>query len=633
MNVGTGERWRERDIPAALDRLSKADRLIGHNVMRYDLPMLEKVYGWSPPPWVKIADTKVIARLIFPNVMETDGGLIKTGRMPPGDKYRGSHSIAAWGYRLGVPKLFEDITDWSEWTPDMEDRCASDVEVNLALWDRLHADEYSQDAVELEHRIELLVWRMETAGVPFNERRAGALQSVLLERRAEVEPRLVAQFGSWLQPVSPNPEKSTIKPKRTGRRQVILPDGSVTREQYWSDVPYTKLKRATFNPKSHQHIEKQLRKLGWVPTEFTPSGQAKMDENVINAVVERYPEMEGLGQLVMINKRLSQLVEGDQALLKNVQADGRIHAAINPMGTQTGRASHYHPNLSQVPGMDSPYGPEFRECFEMPPGWALVGADQSGLEGRGLSHYLAAFDGGAYWKVFSSGDPHWYSARALGFVGPTEERDKHSTIHTIVRQGGKRFYYAYIYGAMEFKCGEIILETAAAARAAGDDKLYRRYFGTSQDPKGDKLLWGVGKDARETFARGILGLDRLVEIATGQVRQFGALRGLDGRIIPARALHSALNYLIQNSGAVICKRWGVEAYDEIERRGYRHGWDGDFVFCLWSHDEYQVAARAGLENEIGEILVQKAKEAGEHYKFRVPLDSEYSVGRTWADTH
>ena len=40
--------------------------------------------------------------------------------------------------------------------------------------------------------------------------------------------------------------------------------------------------------------------------------------------------------------------------------------------------------------------------------------------------------------------------------------------------------------------------------------------------------------------------------------------------------------------------------------------------------------RPEIAEQVGEILVRHAKEPGEFYGFRVPLDAEYKVGRSWA---
>ena len=56
----------------------------------------------------------------------------------PLSKY-GSHSLEAYGYRLGEYKgQFGKTTDWSEWSPEMEDYCAQDVQVTTKLCDHFH---------------------------------------------------------------------------------------------------------------------------------------------------------------------------------------------------------------------------------------------------------------------------------------------------------------------------------------------------------------------------------------------------------------------------------------------------------------------------------------------------------------
>jgi hypothetical protein len=60
----------------------------------------------------------------------------------------------------------------------------------------------------------------------------------------------------------------------------------------------------------------------------------------------------------------------------------------------------------------------------------------------------------------------------------------------------------------------------------------------------------------------------------------GWLKGIDGRKVPVKSAHSALNYRLASQEAVICKRWGCDWEDELLARGLKHGWDGDFRFRL-----------------------------------------------------
>ena len=51
----------------------------------------------------------------------------------------GRHSLESYGYRLGEYKgEFGKTSDWSEWSQEMEDYCAQDVEVTKKLCDHFH---------------------------------------------------------------------------------------------------------------------------------------------------------------------------------------------------------------------------------------------------------------------------------------------------------------------------------------------------------------------------------------------------------------------------------------------------------------------------------------------------------------
>lgn len=221
----------------------------------------------------------------------------------------------------------------------------------------------------------------------------------------------------------------------------------------------------------------------------------------------------------------------------------------------------------------------------------------------------------------------------MGLVPSETKRDKENQLHTIVREdGSKRVIYSYIYGAGDEKVGTIIYECLLnASKNGGDDGvlLYSKFF-----PKGvsTSSLKRVGRGIRDSFANRIAGFNKLKSLISKQVGNKGRIKGLDGRLTPIRSDHSALNFMIQSAGAIICKRWLADAYDECCAR-FKEGWDGDFCFVLWVHDEIQVCCRKEIADQIGEILVRCARKAGEDYGFRVPLDSKYSIGSSWADTH
>ena len=119
------------------------------------------------------------------------------------------------------------------------------------------------------------------------------------------------------------------------------------------------------------------------------------------------------------------------------------------------------------------------------------------------------------------------------------------------------------------------------------------------------------KRLRETIKETLKGRDHLI--------------GLDGRKIPIRSNHSALNALLQSAGAVVMKRATIRA------NLYCEGLDVHQVAHV--HDEIQYEAVEKDAQEVGNLAVCAIRDAGKDVDFRCPLDGEYKIGRTWAETH
>ena len=99
-----------------------------------------------------------------------------------------------------------------------------------------------------------------------------------------------------------------------------------------------------------------------------------------------------------------------------------------------------------------------------------------------------------------------------------------------------------------------------------------------------------------------------------------------------RSIHSALNTLLQSTGALICKQWIVRIEERLINLGLNHG--DDFQFMAYVHDEAQIGCRT---SEIAEIVVREAQAAmrdtQDIFKFRVQLDTEGKIGQSWYDCH
>ena len=119
-----------RAITTAISHLEVADTVVGHNIIGYDLPLIKKLYPYFTYPPV-IVDTLLLSRLYHPNLYDIDKKQ-EWKDMPT--KLYGSHSLEAYGYRLGLYKGdFGKDTDWKEWSQEMQDYCIQDVKVTEKL--------------------------------------------------------------------------------------------------------------------------------------------------------------------------------------------------------------------------------------------------------------------------------------------------------------------------------------------------------------------------------------------------------------------------------------------------------------------------------------------------------------------
>lgn len=655
--TGETRKYRPDDVLAYIKALeaeaAKPDGLIVfHNGIKYDHPALDilkrKLTGKRLNiPRQRIFDTLVASRLVFANLKDTDGALLRSGKLP--GKMFGSHALKAWGYRLGVLKgtYGEQENAWEHFSEEMLDYCVQDVEVTKLLLQKLMADAHyftsgdalGMQAVRLEHQAAWTLAQMERNGFPFDQKGAEKLFVELAGRRSELLMKLIRTFGSWYAPKGGNEEfrhPKTGKPLSKYPRVKYPKVGGVwvgegkkkrkDKRETFEGAPYTPIEHVTFNPASRPHLIKVLKDAGWVPTEFTDNGAAKVDDEVLEGVTVDDPiaqaSIELVREYLMIQKRIGQLAEGDNAWMRMVAEDGCIHGSVNPNGAVTGRATHAFPNMAQVPSGTAPYGPECRALFGAKyKGWVQVGIDASGLELRCLGHFGAPFDGGAYIETVLNGDIHWVNGIAAG-ICPDEPRDKHSEYHEARRAIAKTFIYAFLYGAGDAKVGGFV---------GGDKKRGKELKNSFLD--NTPAISGLRDALEEQLLKSQTWNPALKKFDIKWKRRW--IRGLDGRKVHVRSPHSALNTLLQSAGALICKAWIVELERILtEECGLVHGWDGDFAYLAWVHDEVQVAAKDMATAELIVEMGQKAmRNVQQQFNFRCQLDTEGKIGGSWKDCH
>ncbi len=568
-------------IEAGLDLLARADRLIGANIVKYDVPVLEKLYGFRKPI-ENLSDTLISTRLIYADLKEQD--FVKKPAELPSNLY-GRHSLEAWGYRLGEKKgEFGKTSDWKTFSPEMLEYCIQDVKVTKKLWDHIVSKNYSEQALRLEHDFAYVIAKQERHGFAFDRDAAVKLYSKLGKRRAELDADIQKVFPGWDLEMKSNigwtdgdktfATKAEAKAIGMGSKQVAA-----------LEKLGHKIKHIPFNPSSRDHIARALIEThGWKPLGFTPDGKPTVDEEVLSALP--YPEAKLLNESFMLEKRIGQLAEGKAAWLK-LEKNGRIHGDVNTNGTVTGRCSHSKPNMAQIPAVHVPFGKDCRALFTASDSvHSLIGVDFSSLELRCLSHFMHPYDEGRYGTIVCSGDIHTENQLAAGL--PT-------------RDNAKTFIYGFLYGAGDAKIGSIV----------------------GKDAK-------EGKKLREQFLRKVPALRRLREDVVTAARR-GYLIGLDGRRLAIRSEHAALNTLLQSAGALLSKIGTVILYQRLTDMGLK--WGSDWAQVIHVHDECQIEGKTEYAETIGKEAVKAFEEAGRYFKFNCPITGTYKIGRNWAETH
>ena len=549
------------NLTKSLQLLNKATLLIGHNIQGFDLPALKKYFNFNYTG--EILDTLLCSRLIYTNRQELD---FQIKDVPP--KLIGRHSLESWGYRLGLRKGdFQEFNTFDEWTLDMQDYCERDVEVTYKLYQQIIATNYSKEAIELEHKFAHWIRKQERFGVYFDESSAENLLSILTKRRLQLEENLAVVFPDWEQ------SQGYKRYKRDNKKKGIK-----------AGVPVRIFKIVKFNPNSRDHIANRLQTLGWKPKHFTSTGKPEVSEKILKSL--EYPEAKVIAEYLMIQKRLGQLSDGEQAYLKLTKR-GKIYGQVNTNGAVTGRCTHFNPNLAQVCSSDLPYGKELRSLFTANADMVMCGVDFSGLELRVLSHYLGVYDNGYFQKQLLEDDIHSQNQKSLGLSS---------------RSKAKTFIYAYIYGGGNKKLGEIL-----------------------------NVSYDEAKRIRETFEKKLPALKTLKDAVVSKYRRTGFVNGLDKRKLMCRAEHSSLNTLVQSAGSLLVKQGTIILNDELHKAGFV--WGKDYAQVLHIHDEIQFVVSKDKLEKFKEITKSIFKKTQDHFNFRCPLDGEIKVGQNWSDTH
>jgi len=433
------------EAASLLPLLDRADKIVAHNLIGYDAPTLNRLWK-TKIGLTKAIDTLILSRLLNPSL-------------------EGGHSLDAWGKRLGKKKIDYSRIYWrlrgerkydkTSMAPFNEPNmallhryCKRDVEVLVMLHKHLEAElaekKFSDQSVQLEHRVAAIIQKQVENGFTFDVQKAQILNAELSSKMATIEGELQDVFP---------PIVTERYSEKTGKR--------------------LKDKVEVFNLSSRKQIAERLMAAGVKLSARTDKGNFIIDEKVLETIES--PQAKMLTEYLILQKTTG-LLKGWFEAVK----EGKMHGGVNTNGAVTGRMTHSKPNMAQVPKKKHKYGEECRDCFMAKEDWVLVGADAAGLELRMLAHYMRDDD---YTKELLNGDIHTKNQEAAGLP----DRDK-----------AKTFIYAYLYGAGDAKIGSII-----GGNASDGKEIKARFL--SQTPALARLQSKVAEQASSGWVPGLDG--------------------------------------------------------------------------------------------------------------------------------
>ena len=576
------------------DLLLNENVLVGHNITRYDIPLLNKLLG------IKIK-AKLYDTLAMSWVINTD---------------RPKHGLESFGEDFGIPKPV--VTDWE--SQDIQvyiHRCEEDVKINWMLWSNLiqrfmlvykskeNLDKYLRYLsfkMQCAFKAEFYGWKLD------KDLAQDCVDKLELQQKEKID------------------ELKTVMPMRTLFRKKTKPkvmhkkDGTLSKQgEEWQALLLDNMHPSYYvgeievvkgveepNPKSSDQVKSWLRSLGWKPCTYKydkdKDGQEKKIPQVrknghltesVKLLIQTNPHVEVLDGLTVIQHRLG-IFKG----FLECEVDGFVQAGIEGL-TNTLRFKHRKP-LCNLPGIDKPWGNEVRGCLVAPEeDSVLCGADMTSLEDTTKRHYMKPYDPQYVKEMSQDGfDPHLDLARHAGAV-TQEQIHKHNSGEISLKSLRKNYKvvnYSATYGVGAAKLSR---ETGMTVNEA--KKLLDAYW---------QRNWAVAQFAKDNLKK--------VKTIAAQMWVQNPVSKFWHTLRYEKDVFSTLN---QSTGAYCFDKW--MAYYLQSRPNII----GQF------HDESINVVKKGSEEQHKLILVSAIEKLNKELKLNVQLGIDVQFGNKYSEIH
>lgn len=574
--------------------LENADVLIGHNIIRYDVPLLRKCIG-NVVLRATLVDTLPISWYLYPE--------------------RNIHGLDAWGIDLGIAK--PAIADWKNLTQEEYiHRCQEDVKINVKLWkkQRSYLERLYGSFDEAKKLIDYLSFKMDCAREQERSKwkldKAYALESLgkLTEAKEAKLATLTAAMPSVpvyaLRKAPAKPFKKDGSLSATGARwkhmlkEHALPEDTKEFKELIGENPP--------NPNSSDQKKEWLYSLGWKPITFKyvkeedgttrkiPQINLEHGGGLCPSVLrlqQLEPAIEWLADLGVISHRISIL----SGFIESADENGFVEAQIAGL---TNTLRFKHKTIVNLPKVGKAYGEEIRGALIAREGCELCGSDMSGLEDRLKQHFIYPYDP-EYVKEMSNDDYDPHLSLALLAKEVTEEQViayKDGTDKSIkpIRDIFKNGNYACQYGA-----GPPRLALTADISLTKAEQVWKTYW---------EKNWAIKKVAEE----------QIVKTINGQMWLYNPISSLWYSL---RYEKDRFSTLIQGTASYVFDEW-VKIF-----RSSRSQLTAQF------HDEVVLEIKKGFREKASNLLYSSIKELNNILKLNRELGIDVQYGDRYSSIH
>lgn len=588
------------------DFLEAEKTLIGHNICRYDIRVLEKLLGIKIK--AKLYDT-------LPMAWYMDHDQLRHGLEVYGDKYK-------------VPKPV--ITDWKSLTLDeYSHRCETDVKINWLLWQDLikRMMFLYKDKQELDRFLQYLTFKMKCAawqeevGIKLDIDAVRGYVETLTQQQEEKVRDLAKAMPRRKLFKKKSPPKNMFKkdgtPSAHGLAWFELMDSMGLERDHDQEVSVPNGDEEA-NPNSSDQVKDWLFSLGWKPCTFDYKKNDDGSERAIPQVrddgelaesvkllIDDNPSVAILDGLTVIQHRLA-IFQGFLDCAVEKEDGWYVKAEIAGL-TNTLRFKHSKP-LVNLPGVDKPWGKEIRGALIAPEGYVMCGSDMTSLEDTTRRHYVKPLDPDYVTKQSEPGyDPHLDLAVKAGMCSEDdyefykankdadnltdEEKARIKSIPS-TRKKAKVVTYSATYGV-----GKVKLARSTGMSEEDAARLIKAFW---------ELNWAVKKFADDAVVRKIGG-------------QMWVYNPVSRFWISLRYEKDKFSSTNQSTGVFCFDSWLAQLWV----RGVRG--------CFQAHDE--ILFTTDDQEATDRILKESIQKVNDNLQLNVPLSIDAKYGSSYAAVH